>query len=326
MKNKGTIKVLGLSVEKFLSTYETDETGEVTDEDTRYNLFVEDLANKNKYVMHLETRSGSCGSGWCPAKYGNIKIEKLEKDVPISHIPLQPTIINDLSINPETLEIDKEIFQHDDEGANNIHNNVFSFSDVGGDIYYPTGYATVNMEAFMPLERAMDARPVWILEGGSGLGKSTLASHLQDLNVFETDSVDILPDKIVADVVVLGNRSGFTADEIAKRLFGYPDVNVIAVNFTQPSKDLPYERNLSEVLSDTSITKSMNRKLIERNKQNILKSRKLRKEIQKRHPEEKISGTVIADKIAEDVISGKEKRTITPEIGAEIRRRKIAEK
>lgn len=39
----------------------------------------------------------------------------------------------------------------------------------------------------------------------------------------------------------------------------------------------------------------------------------------------KISGPVIADKIAEDKITGKEKRTITPEVGAEIRK-KIAEK
>jgi len=41
---------------------------------------------------------------------------------------------------------------------------------------------------------------------------------------------------------------------------------------------------------------------------------------------EKISGAVVADKIAEAKISGKEKRTITPEVGAEIRRKMAEEK
>ncbi len=59
---------------------------------------------------------------------------------------------------------------------------------------------------------------------------------------------------------------------------------------------------------------------IELRKNNILKSRQLRKTIEAR--EGKVSGAVIA----EDVISGKEKRTITPGIGAEIKRRKMAEK
>lgn len=63
---------------------------------------------------------------------------------------------------------------------------------------------------------------------------------------------------------------------------------------------------------------------IEQRKQQILKSRQLRKAIEE--DEGKLSGTVIADKIAEDVISGKEKRTITPEVGAELRRRKAAQK
>ncbi len=40
----------------------------------------------------------------------------------------------------------------------------------------------------------------------------------------------------------------------------------------------------------------------------------------------KVSGAVIADDIAESKISGKEKRDITPEIGAEIRKRKSVEK
>lgn len=62
---------------------------------------------------------------------------------------------------------------------------------------------------------------------------------------------------------------------------------------------------------------------ITKNKRNILKLRKLRKITKAR--DGKLSGSVIADKIAEDVISGKEKRTITPEIGAELKRRIISD-
>ena len=64
---------------------------------------------------------------------------------------------------------------------------------------------------------------------------------------------------------------------------------------------------------------------IEARKRNILKSRELRHEMQKRYPEEKVSGVVLADKIAEDKISGAEKRTITPETGLKIRRSKVRE-
>lgn len=67
------------------------------------------------------------------------------------------------------------------------------------------------------------------------------------------------------------------------------------------------------------------RKKIEARKRNILKSRELRHEMQKRYPEEKVSGVVLADKIAEDKISGVEKRTITPETGLKIRRSKVRE-
>jgi len=81
-----------------------------------------------------------------------------------------------------------------------------------------------------------------------------------------------------------------------------------------------------EALLEAAMQKATVKRNIEKHKKQILKSRKMRKEIEKRHPEEKISGAVWADKIARDVISGTEKRTITPEVGAEIRRRKAFEK
>lgn len=65
---------------------------------------------------------------------------------------------------------------------------------------------------------------------------------------------------------------------------------------------------------------------IERRKAQIKKARNLRKQIEKRNPMEKFSGVVLADEIAKDKISGREKRTITPEVGMAIRYEKALEK
>ncbi len=75
--------------------------------------------------------------------------------------------------------------------------------------------------------------------------------------------------------------------------------------------------------SDYCTEKYEQRKHIERRKKAMLQGRKLRKAMEER--DGKLSGTSIADKIAEDVISGKEKRTITPKVGAELRRKKLVE-
>ncbi len=337
---QGSVKVLGLSVEKFLTSYEIIDGHSETSENTKYNLFVVDLENKNKYVIHLSTSRGACLSQVCIADYGYMKVEKLEKEMPLSHIPVYPLIIDGLSIDPETLKVKNTSTSFRDEDDDNspyhdaeINNNVFAYSPHGGDEYYPRGYGFVKMENFRQLARAMYNRPVWILEGDSGTGKSTLASHLEGLTVFETDLVNELPDEITADVVVLGNRSGFTHEDVAKRLFRYPDVNVLTVNFKQLPNNLSNEQMQENGISEhhksmaksfSDYAKAKRKKKIEENKNKLKKSRKIQKEIEK--SEDRLSGTVIADKIAEDIRSGKEKRVITPEVGAEIRKRKAMEK
>ena len=46
----------------------------------------------------------------------------------------------------------------------------------------------------------------------------------------------------------------------------------------------------------------------------------MRKELEKRNIEDSISGVVIADNIAEKIISGEENRKITPDIVAEYKK------
>lgn len=61
---------------------------------------------------------------------------------------------------------------------------------------------------------------------------------------------------------------------------------------------------------------------IERRKAQIKMARNLRKQIEK----QKVSDVALADEIAKDKISGREKRTITPEVGMAIRHEKALEK
>lgn len=76
-------------------------------------------------------------------------------------------------------------------------------------------------EMFEKTPRMMEGRPVWIFAGASGLGKSTLGRflELQGKVIYETDSDQRLPNIIMADVIVAGNRNkSLTIEDICSRL------------------------------------------------------------------------------------------------------------
>lgn len=76
-------------------------------------------------------------------------------------------------------------------------------------------------EMFEKTARIMEKRPVWIFAGDSALGKSTLGRflELQGKIVYETDSDQRLPNIIMADVIVAGNRNkSLTIEDICSRL------------------------------------------------------------------------------------------------------------
>lgn len=109
----------------------------------------------------------------------------------------------------------------------------FSVSIWGEDIYYPNGSIHINAGVFKKLPRAMDKRPVYVVYGDSGLGKSSVTSRLNRniYSVYETDSSEELPDCITADVIVLGNKYNHTLSDVKSKLFGDP--KVITVRFTE---------------------------------------------------------------------------------------------
>lgn len=86
---------------------------------------------------------------------------------------------------------------------------------------------------FEKTARVMEKRPVWIFAGASGLGKSTLGMLLmsQGKVVYETDASEELPELILADIIVAGNRhNNLTMAELSKHL--PEDVSPILVEFS----------------------------------------------------------------------------------------------
>lgn len=112
---------------------------------------------------------------------------------------------------------------------------VVAYTDYdGGDEYYPQGETYLDFELFTETARRMEGRPVWIFSGASALGKSTLGAILAESGkvVYETDSAEILPEEIWADVVVAGQRKGgFSIEEIKNHLPA--GVKAILVGFSE---------------------------------------------------------------------------------------------
>lgn len=101
--------------------------------------------------------------------------------------------------------------------------DIIKVSNCGYDPYYPCGYMEYNLDKFSEPVREFDNMPVWIFKGESGVGKTFLSSMIKDdMTIFETDDYLELPDNIVADIIVIGNRCKtereITVHDIEKRL------------------------------------------------------------------------------------------------------------
>lgn len=214
------LRVVGMTVEKFVNE---DCEGHNCD-------FVYGDVLDEKYIIHcvrvgsvtgkeyehvdicLNTRYGECGSGWCTASWGNMKIINNPDRMPWTH----KAVYNTLYIDGGVYAPDIEMF----------HCDVFTYYKYGGDPYYPSGYVSVAMSLFEALPKYNGKRKVYIFSGESGIGKSSLACHAasNDFKVYETDLNPELPETITADIVVVGGKYKFDKDDIVKRLFEDPDV------------------------------------------------------------------------------------------------------
>ena len=236
------IKIVGLFVEDYIEEFENLDYETDHHESIKYHLYaVEDPGYKWK--ISLWEGNGPCGSGYCMSSWGYMEIEPVRNFGPMNYIPKGDYPVLNACITwkdgayiwKENEESEKRSWDHE------IDNDIFSYDYDGGDGYYPSGYGYVKMDRFERLKRDMNKRPVWIFSGASGLGKSTLGEILGGRkDVFETDSVNELPDEIYADVVILGNRSKFTVEDVIGRLFG--KVKVILVSFSEYAEEKPVKQ------------------------------------------------------------------------------------
>lgn len=207
------MKILGMRIEKFIDVADYDTPEEF--ENTRYFIYGRGEDDK-LYEIKLFEHEGMCFSGWTTATWGCVEHKVIDKIPPFTHKTKGEFIIDGLLSELENNKGD-------------INNILFTVNSDGGDNYYPSGYAFVNMEFFEESIRHKDKRPVWIFFGESNLGKSFLSSKLQNLSVYETDSNKELPDKIYEDVIVVGNKYPFTQMEIVDSIQG--NVEIIFVFF-----------------------------------------------------------------------------------------------
>jgi hypothetical protein len=200
------MKIIGLRVEKYIGKEVSGHNCDFEYKDAEFekHIILGLLEDNRKVEIELRYEEGECGSGWCTASYGIMDVKVVDKFNGYTHKPKNEILIDDI-----------EPFDEIDE----VNNHVFHCSYDGGDGYYPSGGYSVNMELFKPNGREKRNRPTYIFKGESGIGKSTLASKFNDdLVVFETDAYDNLPEIIIADVIVLGNRHKYTIDDIKQKV------------------------------------------------------------------------------------------------------------
>lgn len=209
------MKIIGLRIEKYIgkkvSRHNCDF--EYNDAEFEKHIILGLLEDNRKVEIELTNEEGECGSGWCTASWGNFEIKHVDKFNGYTHKPIKELIVEDIN-----------------ENAEDIENDVFSVDYNGGCIYYPSGGYNVNMDLFKANGREKELRPTYVFTGESGIGKSTLALKFnEDTIVFETDAYDTLPDKIIADVIVLGNKHKYSINDIKTRV---EETELVMCSFT----------------------------------------------------------------------------------------------
>lgn len=207
------MKIIGLRIEKYIDKEISGHNCDFEYKNTEFekHIICGVLEDNRKVEIELSHSEGECGSGWTTASWGNIKVTEVKKFNGYTFIPKEILTIED--VEPK---IDGD-----------ISNNVFSVDCDGGDNYYPFGGYNVNMELFKETIRNKNLRPVWIFKGKSNSGKSFLASKLNELDVYETDSNKALPESIVASVIVIGNKYDFNLEDVKSKIFGEAEIQAV---------------------------------------------------------------------------------------------------
>lgn len=205
------LKIIGLRVEKYIAYESHDDYSEEPDEVEREkHILCVVYENGKKAEIELSTSHGLCSSGYTSASWGHLEIKEVDKFSGFSFVPKTGI----LTINEKDL----------------CKNYVYEVDSDGDDQWYPSGGYSIDMSLFRETIRNKPVRPVWIFLGKSGTGKTFLSSKLNGLEVYETDSSDVLPPKITASVVVLGNKYSFDIEDIKRKIIGKAEIHTVMFN------------------------------------------------------------------------------------------------
>jgi hypothetical protein len=214
-------EVVGLRIEKYVGTAVYGHNCDFTyspEIQQRHVLLLKHFSTE--YELTLQTDESECGSGWCTASYGRFDFKQVANFAGKTHRILKGTILN-LQVCTQTESLDY------------VDNSLFSFSEDGGDNYYPSGGYDINMSLFEEIPMTNIKRPVHIFIGDSNSCKSTIAA-LTGKNILETDftGVNDLPEIITEDIIVVGNKFNINIEtDIIPRIFDLENSQVVVVNF-----------------------------------------------------------------------------------------------
>jgi hypothetical protein len=182
------------------------------------------------WCLRLWETTGVCGSGHTTASWGHTELLPVREIGPLTHRPLQEWV---LELDPEDIPEEFNSWSAEDEDCPPIE-----WKEEGGDPYYPSGRVAVAEERFSKTGRGHEKPVVWVFEGPSNVGKSTLASlagvgSSEALRVYETDSAeDIGDDLVYAQIVVVGGKYSHTIEDVRAAFERHNlDIDLIPVKF-----------------------------------------------------------------------------------------------
>jgi hypothetical protein len=174
------------------------------------------LENGKLYSECFALEYGECGSGYCGAEWIKEGNKKQVLDLGTLHY-----------IPKGKLEINNFITSDYD---GNDHFILYE-NDCA---YYPGANIQIKFDNWIDTKRGKESKQIYVFAGPSAIGKSFIANST-GLNVFETDAYCLTKLDVSFDIIVIGNKYTYTAEEIMEQFTGQ-NVEFILVGFKKLEK------------------------------------------------------------------------------------------
>lgn len=216
-----TLKIVGLRILQKIQSVDEDMGVSHPEVCQQYEIGLIEHGSRKKYILHGWTEHGMCSSGYTTATWGYVDLKPVKNFGSMTHKWIgksEPTGWDPDADIEDGVHPGNGLIRLDVEKPSDFKCEEFGWQYDGGDGYYPRGGFSVNLEYFQQVSLRGRTKPlIYLLVGGSNLGKSTLAGHLKDLEVYETDQAEEFDKKMAyADVIVVGNKHGHHAQDVKK--------------------------------------------------------------------------------------------------------------